>query len=1137
MQEPVKKVLDGLLDSDSAETDVPPNCFISGKNFRFGSTDKGGIGFFESILKNAEKFHVLPSGGINTRIGFATDDENGFIIKFNQNSIGDDGIYLFDIVNEIWYTVLLSDDVTGGLNFSKYSLINGAYVINSILYWNDNNNEPRKLHLGAFISGYVVSPTLSPIDSDYIVTFPIDETEITLIRKPCVYAPTILKLYDAGFTNNFINNNNYQFAIEYVHFEGEKAVLSTFSKSTLLNKSSDNYNYVHIVLDVTEEVPQTVRLVRIVVKRDIDQAYKGNVIKEWDRLISSENTLINNQNLSFDYYGNVNGEQVDDATMVRPFHSVPLLAGSQERAKNRTILVDNLEGYDPPRSTSMDLYLPNPITLGFTGLTKTLIGFYHRYVGITASKRYAYTAWYVYLSEVVPQGWYEITSTAQLVTGTSAFPVLPANPSPVAFSGLTYRGADTATVAANTRPPTYNQTTQIVTDYTAQLCVITGISTTTYGICPPDGLYKGGIEFYDRYLRKCSVAYSNEVFQVPSRNYAFSTGYSAINWALGNSNAQIEIPDWAYYYAPVLTDNLRTRYFIASFDNATKYATKNATTGLLEFTTTTFGLNVVAVALNIKALLQANLGWSVEDGDMCVLIDNSNNRYEIPVIGSEGNYILLKATDIGNVSGKTFVYRLYIPYKSSEQEPFFERGDIYPITNPTLSSRNYSTIIGTFRSDSYAIGRTYNSATYFAEAMCPNDVYFQRRDTDAGRPNFITKLGQVRKPTGISFSNVYIQGTSTNGLSEFEALNKQILPEDIGTAKKAILTSKVQAEGSVLLVIGEQEVCSVYLGEVELLDAKGSPFLTKSDNFIGQVNLLKGGFGTSNHESVVLCNNSMVAWHSLTKAVFVLYDNNGIYPISDNGLQRVAKLFSDKYSELTVGEIEALGSRPFIFGGFDPYHKEIYFSIPSTEATPPKGYLQDYVSPDLPVIYPYDIYDGVGKVLVYKMKLKKWGAPHEYQADGFVDIRSFIYSSKNGSLYKHNVDDGSANTYSSWYGSAVIPSIGLIVNENASIIKEFLSLIAESNIQPTWVHLRCELPNVQSSDIVSEWVNRQNVYEIGIRRDRLSPNATGTFDQKLYNGDVMKGQWMKIYIQFQTQALLQFRAVNIIFSIGNGQKT
>ena len=1145
MQEPIKKLLDNGIDADSAEFLVPPNSFISGQNFRTWSTDKGGVGYIENILKNAEKFHTLPSGGTNIRIGFAADDENGYIIKFNQNSNGDDGIYLYDIINDDWFTVLMGDDVDGdGLNFNKYALINGAYIINNILYWNDNYNPPRKLNLGAFISAYTSS---SPITSDFAISLPVDPSEITLIRKPQAYPPAITKMGDSGFVGNFIENDSFQFAERWVHFDGEEAVLSGWSKSSLLNKPSEAFNFIKVALNSTEDVPQTVRLVQLIASTDLQDGKGrfGFVVKQWDRLISTENAEIEAQSLVFDFYGNLTGEAIDKPSLVRPFHSVPLLSGTQERGKNRTILADNLEGYETPQTTSLALSLPSPISLGFTTLNKTLIEMRHRN-SRGGDINYAYVAYYVYLTEVLPIGWYEITASALTNPFSSPYPSLgsPATYATIAFSALTFRGATLDAVALATAPVgTWRWDINVPfvewpqnPTFTASPCAITGISTDTYGVFLPESQYKVGVVFYDQYLRKCGVVFSDDIINIPARNYSFTEGYSSINWSLSYANALLEIPDWAYYFCVVRTLNQTTRFFVASFDDAVRYATLNTTTQLLEFTNKTYTTNAVAVAVNRRALLQANLGYVFQDGDQCILIDNSNNKYTLPIIGEDGEYVLLKPVDVGDTTSKLFVYRLYTPYKTSEQEPFFEFGDMFEITNPTTISRSYGQLQGSFRADTVALTRSYNLTTYFAEAMCPNDTYFQRWDTDAGRPNLITKLGQVRKDTGVSFSNVYIQGAQRNGLSAFEALNKQILPEDMGTIRKLVLTTKVQKEGSVLLAIGEQETASVYLGETEVFDASGNSFLAKSDQFIGQINLLKGNFGTSNHESVI-SHGGQVSWFSKIRGCFVSYSNNGLFPISDFGLKRVSKLFANKYASLTVGQMEALGSRPFVFGGYDHYHDELYWSIPATESTPPKGYLSDYISPDFPVIYPYDIYDGLAKVLVYKVDKNRWGAPHKYQTEGFVSIRDLLYSAKDGSLYKHNVDDGTADTYNEWYGESVTTDIGFIINESPEIVKEFITLSIEgNNVQPSWVHHRCELPNIQSTDN-TEWTNREGVFyeKYGILRDRLSPNTTGTFDEKLYKGDVMRGQWLKVYVQYTTNELLQIRffTVSVIKSIGH----
>ena len=1138
MRQLVKKYFDKLLQSDLAEPVVPPNAFIAGHDFRIGTTNIGGVGYIENILETAEKYHFLNSAGVDLRIGFATDDENGFIIKFNQNSLGRDGIYLYDIIDDAWYTVLLSEDVTGGLNFNKYSLINGAYVVNGTLYWNDNLNEPRKLHLGAFMSSYSASPLPSPIETDYTLTFPIDPTEITLIRRPCAYPPTITKLLDSGFNNNFINNNSFKFAVEYIDFTGENTVLSAWSKASFFNTSSETYNYIHVILDLNDTVWQTMRFVRLIVE---DMATgRGTAIKTWDRLVSADNTLINNQDLTFDYYGNLTGESIDSPSMVRPFHSVPLLSGSQERAKNRTILVDNLEGYDTPLTTSLSLSLPAAISLGFSTLSKSLISVFIRN-GRAQPEVFAYSGWYVYLTEVLPVGYYLINGTSTLREDTSAIggavygnggDVPLANPSgytSVAYSGLTFKGDSLQAVAQSVKPADTNRWDGPYATTTVYPTSITGISTTTYGVFLPQSIHKGGIVFYDRYLRKCGVVESDSTIGIPPRNYAFSSGYSSINWSLATSSVLSEIPDWAYYYCVVKP--ILKPFFVASFDDAPKYATKNLTTGLLEFTAVAYATNVVAIGLNANALLQAGLGYVFTDGDQCILVNDANVRYEIPVIGQDGDYILLKPQDIGSLTGEKVVYRVYTPYKTSTQEPFWETGEIYAITDPTTVSRTYSQLTGSFRADTFALTRNYNGTTYYAEVMNPNDTYYQRWDTDAGRPNFITKLGQVRKETGISFSNVYVQGTQSNGLSAFEGANKQILPEDIGTIRKAINTSKVQKEGSVLLIIGEQEATTVYLGEVMLTDAEGNQYWATSDKFIGQINVLRGGFGTSNHESVV-SHKGMVAWYSKVLGSFVRYDNNGVKSISDNGLKRVANLFSQKYASLSVAEIEALGSRPFVFGGYDPYHDEIYFSIPSTESTPPKGYVESYVSPDLPIIYPFDIYDGVGKVLVYKLVEDQWGAPHSYETEGFISIRDLLFSAKDGSLYKHNVNNGTADTFSSFYGVQVTPAIAFIINEEPNLVKEFVTLSIEGNTQPTFVMLLTETPNLQVSDIssdASEWIVREGVIysKYGIRRDRLSPNVSGTYDAKLWTGDKMRGNWCKVLVEYETTELLQIRFHNV----------
>jgi hypothetical protein len=275
--------------------------------------------------------------------------------------------------------------------------------------------------------------------------------------------------------------------------------------------------------------------------------------------------------------------------------------------------------------------------------------------------------------------------------------------------------------------------------------------------------------------------------------------------------------------------------------------------------------------------------------------------------------------------------------------------------------------------------------------------------------------------------------------------------------------------------------------------------------------------GTSNPESVFEYNG-LVFWWDIRNGCAVQYADNGLFPISTKKLVRPANLFSKKFSSLSAADIEALGSNPFIIGGFDPYHKEVLFTIPSTE-TPPKGYLEDF--PD--VVYPYDIYDGQGKTLVYKNPADMWFGSMSFQAEQFVRMGNDLYSFKDGALYIHN-----QNT-TTFYGQQFKSQLMFSVNPGA--IHTFYSLGLESNKAPSWVHLRTEDPNVQSSDLINtDFVNKEGIIGASLLRDRLSPNASGDYNKKEVTGDRLIGKALLVMLEYEFQVdttPLQLRIVDV----------
>jgi hypothetical protein len=206
--------------------------------------------------------------------------------------------------------------------------------------------------------------------------------------------------------------------------------------------------------------------------------------------------------------------------------------------------------------------------------------------------------------------------------------------------------------------------------------------------------------------------------------------------------------------------------------------------------------------------------------------------------------------DLGTLSDQTppktdTFFEIYTPYQQQSNEPFYEVGAKYLITNPKTSSRTYSVLADAIRGDSYLLQRAEGGNTYYTEAMSLNDKFYQNWFDDSGRINLIDRIGQKYEPNSIVYSNTFILGSNINGLCEFEALNEAFVPYECGQIQKLQVTSKVQNEqGSIMLAICQAQTASIYIGEVQLLGSSGNAFVAQSAGVIGTINVLKGNYGT-----------------------------------------------------------------------------------------------------------------------------------------------------------------------------------------------------------------------------------------------------------------------------------------------------
>lgn len=922
--------VDGGLDADSADFAVGTNKVVNAENVRWGSTDTGVTGVVESVGGTRQISEGLPSLTFYT-IGNAVDDARNRILFFKYCVSGPwHRITCYDKDADIEYVVLLSSQVTGGLNFSKDRIIHSARVINNLLIWTDEGDTQHKINIDAGIK--LNHPSYNTDEAPYVS--PISQEAISLIKRDPRVPLEVVKVTQPSLATNFIGNNSFWFSYRYVFRDKETSVVSTHSQLIPYNATGQTYNRVDISVPFLEVIDQDVERVEVGVRVDSDSQFFG--IKVWDKGIAADLAAINAHNagttqLSFSFYNNKVGVPWGDSYSVKPFESCPVRSKTLEIVRNRVHLANNTAGYTAPLQTSLTVEVDAQTEGG------AVTGTWYRFDwndGFDSGSYYL-----IYINSIgTNNGYYSLLP----YPGITSLPV----PTSIDFNDYELAAVTQGTIAgyyglrpADTVAVVNIGTTATVSNAPTSTDLVDSLAYKTAA------QYQFGVVFYDRYDRKCGVVTADGIVaETPDRDYNGTTYASNINFELSNANALVEIPAWAHSYAVVRTKCLRTRFFLQARGRDIVYAAKDATTGVYTFTATTYSGTSAGVAVDISALGSYGLGYLYEEGSndqIKIYINGASTVYTLRVIDQQGSWVIGSLADLGSLASADCLFEIYRPYISSTSEPFYEVGQKYLVLNPETDNRAYTVLSDSIRGDIYLKERNEGGLDYLTENMSLNDRFYANWYDDSGRPNFIDRLGQVYKPNSDVWSNTYILGSNINGLCEFEALNEKFIPYECGQIQKLQVASKVQNEqGAVMLAICESQTASLYIGEVQLVGATSNAFLAQSPEVIGTINVLKGNFGTTNPESVVEYRG-LVFWVDISSGRVIQYSANGLFPISSYKMTRFWKLFSDQYARMTTAQIEALGSRPFLFTAVDPYHGELLITIPKLLSTPPKGYLPD----------------------------------------------------------------------------------------------------------------------------------------------------------------------------------------------------
>lgn len=202
MPELIRTFVKGKMNKDLDERLVPNGEYRDALNLEISTSDTGNVGALQNLDGNASKFYksLNPStnvytdwttGYINalinpTKIGEIRNDATEKIYSFIASE-GISAIAEYDQKTQLVVPILV--DTENILNFSKEYLITGVNIVEGLLFWTDNQSEPKTINIEDF-------KTATAVTGDFLTHTVFNgrdfiEQDITVIKKSPTRPPVL----------------------------------------------------------------------------------------------------------------------------------------------------------------------------------------------------------------------------------------------------------------------------------------------------------------------------------------------------------------------------------------------------------------------------------------------------------------------------------------------------------------------------------------------------------------------------------------------------------------------------------------------------------------------------------------------------------------------------------------------------------------------------------------------------------------------------------------------------------------------------------------------------------------------------------------------------------------------------------
>ena len=323
----------GKMNRDLDERLVPNGEYREALNVNIGRSEGSNVGSIENLLGNAMVSSGVDAGKV---IGAYRDNGNERIYFFvTDNTIH--GLYEFD-----QQTQLTSKLVSGTfLNFHQDYPIDGINVLDGLLFWTDDRNEPRKINIDR-----------AKNDNEYYNS----DAKTAVAKIAPIDAPSV-GVIGLGGDSNFLEDKLVRFAYRYKFNDNEISTISLFTP--IVFRNDNNFTDISDYID-SGEIATFVNQAKSVSLSLNIPGNKGITGVELLYKETTNNTIyiiderdfntdgVDSVPISFIYNSQDPFRAIPGNQTTRVYDAVPRVAKSQEVAGSRIVYGNFLQNYNLP---------------------------------------------------------------------------------------------------------------------------------------------------------------------------------------------------------------------------------------------------------------------------------------------------------------------------------------------------------------------------------------------------------------------------------------------------------------------------------------------------------------------------------------------------------------------------------------------------------------------------------------------------------------------------------------------------------------------------------------------------------------------------------------------------------------------